>query len=114
MTTHFKGPIAIGDSGTVTQITSAATGVTVHAARGAITTVTQNIAAAGEVAFVVTNNRVLAGSIPVVAIRSGSVGGTPIATVTAVAAGSFTITISNLHASVAETGVLVINFVVFE
>ncbi len=110
--THFSGPVVTTDFGTVTQITTAATGVTLNKASGQITTVTQNIAAAGEVTFVVTNSKVKATDVPVVAIASGSVGGTPLATVNAVAAGSFTVTITNLHASVAETGVLVLNFVV--
>jgi hypothetical protein len=107
---HFSGPIVYGDVGTVTQTTSATTAVTLNAAAGRITTVTQNIAAAAEVAFVVNNDRVKVGMVPTVAIASGSVGGTPLAFVSAVSAGAFTITISNLHASAAETGVLVINF----
>lgn len=110
--THFAGPISTTDYGSVTQITSAATGVTLDKAAGVITTVTQNIAAAGEVQFTVTNNKVKVTDIPVVAIRSGTVGGTTVANVTAVAAGSFQITLTNLHATVAETGVLLINFVV--
>ena len=110
--THFAGPVCTSDTGAVTQITTAATGVTLNKASGQITTVTQNIAAAGEVQFTVTNSKVKATDVPVVAIASGSVGGTSIATVTAVAAGSFQVTITNVHASVAESGVLVINFVV--
>lgn len=108
--THFKGPVQYGDVGSVTQITSAATAVTVNAAQGTITTVAQNIAAAGEVQFTVNNDRVLAGMVPRVCVRSGSTGGTTIASVTAVAAGSFQVTLTNLHASVAETGTLVLNF----
>lgn len=117
----FKGPInikgsnlAMQDGGAVTQITSATTGVTLNKPTGAITTVTQNIAAAGEVAFVVTNSLVTTKSVPLVAIASGTVGGTTIANVTAVAAGSFTVTLTNLHATVAETGVLVLNYMLFE
>lgn len=110
--THFSGPVVTSDYGTVTQITSAATAVTINKSAGAITTVTQNIAAAGEVQFTVTNNKVKATDVPIVAIRSGSVGGTTLADVTAVANGSFQITLSNEHATVAETGVLIINFVV--
>lgn len=108
--THFSGPVVYGDNGTVTQITTAATAVTVNAAQGQITTVTQNIAAAGEVQFTVNNSLVEATSTPKVAIASGSVGGTTVANVTAVAAGSFQITLTNLHAATAETGTLVINF----
>lgn len=103
---------SLGTGVDVTQITSATTGVTASGLSGVITTVTQNIAAAGEVTFTVTNTRVGARDVPVVAIASGGSGGTPIATVTAVAAGSFNITISNLHASTAETGTLLINYVI--
>jgi len=104
--------INLKPSTAVTQATSATTGVTANKASGQITTVVQNIAAAGEVTFAVSNNIVTAKSVPVVSIASGSVGGTPSASVTAVEAGTFSITISNLHATVAETGTLVLNFAV--
>lgn len=107
-----EGDITLSDGGTVTQITTAATGVTLSTHSGQITTVTQNIAAAGEVTFVVTNTEVTATSNIIVGIASGSVGGTTIAAITAIGAGVFSITLTNLHASVAETGVLVINFAV--
>lgn len=110
--THFSGPVVTSDFASVTQITSAATGVTINAAAGVITTVTQNIAAAGEVQFTVTNSKCKATDVPNVAIRSGTVGGTTIASVTAVADGSFQITLSNEHAATAETGILLINFVI--
>ena len=109
---HFSGPVVTTNFGAVTQITTAATAVICNSAAGVITTVTQNIAAAGEVQFTVTNSKVQATDVPVVAIRSGSTGGTTIASVTAVANGSFQITLTNLHAATAETGTLVINFVV--
>lgn len=108
------GDITISDGGTVTQITNATTGVTLNTNCGQITTVTQNIAAAGEVTFTVTNSTVAATSVVVANIASGSTGGTSIVSVNAVAAGSFALTITNLHASVAETGVLVINFAVIK
>lgn len=108
------GGITITDGGTVTQITSATTGVTLNTNCGQITTVTQNIAAAGEVTFTVTNSTVAATSVVVANIASGSTGGTSIVSVNAVAAGSFDLTITNLHASVAETGTLVINFAVIK
>lgn len=103
---------SLGTGVDVTQATSATTGVTASGLSGVITTVTQNIAAAGEVAFTVTNTRVGVRDVPVVAISSGSTGGTTIASVTAVSAGSFVITLTNLHASTAETGTLLINYVI--
>ena len=109
---HFSGPLVTANFGSVTQITSAATGVTLNTAAGVITTVTQNIAVGGEVQFTVTNDKVKATDTVNLSIRSGSTGGTTIASVTAVAAGSFQITLTNLHAATAETGVLLINFVV--
>ena len=59
----------------------------------------------------VTNSYVSAKDVIVLSIASGSAA-TPIAWVSAVAAGSFAITISNLHAATGETGAIVINFVV--
>lgn len=105
---------ATGAGGAVTQITSAATGVTLNKLSGAITTVTQNIAAGAEAQFTVSNTTVAAGDTVIVNVASGSTGGTTIAAVTAVAANSFQITLTNLHASVAETGVLVLNFTVIK
>ena len=110
--THFSGPVVTADYGTVTQITNATTAVVIDKAAGVITTVVQNIAAAGEEQFTVTNNKVKITDTVNLSIRSGSVGGTTIANVTAVAAGSFQITLTNLHAATAETGTLLINFVV--
>lgn len=110
--THFSGPVVTSDFGSVTQATSAATAVTINNAAGVITTVTQNIAAAGEVQFTVNNTKVKITDTVNLSIRSGSTGGTTIANVTAVAEGSFQITLTNLHAATAETGTLLINFVV--
>ena len=108
----FVGGLTLSGRGTVTQITSATTGVTVNAKAGAITTVVQNIAAAGEVEFTVTNSTVAATSVVVAAIASGSTGGTTHVYVKSISAGSFVLGIANLHATVAETGTLVINFAV--
>lgn len=110
--THFSGPIVTSDFGSVTQATNATTAVTINNAAGVITTVTQNIAAAGEVQFTVNNTKVKITDVPTVAIRSGSTGGTTVANVTAVAEGSFQITLTNLHAATAETGTLVLNYIV--
>lgn len=96
----------------VTQITSGTTGVTLNAAGGSITTVAQNIAAGAEEAFTVTNSYVAAGDTVTVNVASGSVGGTTVAFANAIANGSFQLLFSNLHASVAETGTLVVNFTV--
>jgi hypothetical protein len=102
-----------GETSTVTQITSRATGVTLSATAGQITTDTTSLAAAAEATFTVTNTYVTAKTVPVVALASGAAATTNVF-VTAVAAGSFDITVANMHASTAETGALVINFVLID
>lgn len=117
-TNGFEGSsnstLTLFSRGTVTQATSATTAVTLNNVSGSITTVTQNIAAGAEVQFTVNNNKVAATDSIVVNVASGSTGGTTIAAVTAVAAGSFQITLTNLHATTAETGALVLNFAVIK
>ncbi len=102
----------IGPSATVTQITNRSTGVTINAASGQITTDTTSLAAGAEASFVVTNSSCGAKSVPCVAMASGSTADTSRVSVSTVAAGSFTITLSNLNASTADTGAGVINFVI--
>ena len=107
---------AAGDGSTVTQITNRATGVTINALTGAITTDTTSLAAEASADFVVTNSKVAIGDVPVVAIRSGAVGVGTIVSVAAVAAGSFTIRVhnGNVAAGTAETGAIIINFAVIK
>lgn len=127
--TGFSTPLSIKSSGplkgigygtgagsTVTQITNRATGVTINAICGSITTDNTSLAAEASAVFVVTNSAVAIGDVPVVAIRSGAVGLNTRATVTAVANGSFSITIvnGNVAAGTAETGAIVINFAVIK
>lgn len=102
-----------GLGGAVTQETSKATGVTLNKVAGAITTDDAELAGAAEVSFVVTNSLVAATDVPIVAIKSASGStGVYVASVSAVAAGSFTITLANLGATASET--LVINFAVIK
>lgn len=98
----------------VTQATSISTGVTCSAYSGVITTVSQTVAAGAEAQFTVTNTKVAATDVVVACIKTHTSAGTFIAAVTAVAAGSFQITLTNLHASAAGDNVLVINFVVLK
>ena len=113
--TTFAGPIAVGKGTTpaVTQITSRSTGVTLNASSGRITMDATSLAAAAEATFVVTNSFVTANSVPVIALASGSTAATSVAVVSAVADGSFSITLTNLNAATADTGAGVINFIVF-
>ena len=89
----------LGTAGTVTQITSRTTGVTLNTPVGAITLVS----AAGSTtpaSFTVTNSLVTANSVPVVVQKSG----TDLYTlsVTAVAAGSFVITFNTKSGTTTE------------
>ena len=98
----------------VTQITSRATAVTVNGLSGKITTDDTSLAAAAEAVFTVNNSSVAIGDVVVISARSGQTAGTSIPVVTAVAAGSFDITLSNIHASTADTGAMIINFAVIK
>lgn len=103
---------ATGAGCAVTQATSRTTGVTCTGVSGAITTDATSLAAAAEAEFTVTNTSVAVGDVVVVSARSGQTAGTSIPVVTAVAAGSFKITLTNLHATTADTGAMIINFAV--
>lgn len=105
---------ATGAGAAVTQITSRATGVTITGLSGAITTDTTSLAAGAEATFTVTNTSVAVGDVVLVSARSGQTAATSIPFVTAVAAGSFNITLSNFNASTADTGAMIINFAVIK
>jgi hypothetical protein len=106
---------ATGAGGAVSQATDRTTGVTINKVSGAITTQATSLAAAGEVSFTVTNSTVAVGDTVIACIRSGptTLGSTQVS-VTTVAAGSFQLTLNNLHASVADTGAAIINFAVIK
>lgn len=114
--TTFSGPVAIGMGAkqSVTQATNRSTGVTINAVSGQITTDATSLAAGAEATFVVTNDKVRATSVPVIAAASGQTAATSVPTVSAVAAGQFSITLTNLNAATADTGAMVINFIVFD
>lgn len=100
----------------VTQATNRSTGVTINALSGAITTNTTSLAAAAQATFTVTNSAVFADDVVILTIASGTNGGNTKATITTVATGSFAITIANDNASggTAETGAIVINFMIMK
>lgn len=98
----------------VTQATSITTGVTCSAYSGVITTVSQTVAAGAEAEFTVTNTKVAATDIVVACIKTHTSAGSFVANVSAVAAGSFNIQLTNLHAATAGNNVLVINFIVLK
>lgn len=97
-----------GSGGAVTQITSRATGVTLSKRVGQITTTADSLAAVTIAAFIVTNTTVAATDNVIVTKVSGDVD-TSI-WVSAVGAGSFTVSLLNNHASAADTTALVLNF----
>lgn len=103
---------ATGAGGAVTQATNKSTGVTLNKITGQITTNNAALAAGVEVAFTVTNSTVAATDVVIESVASGPVTpGTYLTAISAVAAGSFDITITNASAgSLSEA--LVINFAV--
>lgn len=114
-TDPIAGVYYSGTRGTVTQATSITTGVTLHRARGTITTVSQTIGTGAEASFTVTNNYVDANDVVVVNLRSTSSAGGPfLVFVSAVSDGSFTITISNTSSAAAGNNTLTINFAVLK
>lgn len=96
-----------GDGSTVTQATNKTTGVTINALCGTITMNNAALAAAAEAAFTVTNSKVSATDVPVVAIKSGGTTGSYMICVSAVAAGSFDITIGNVSAGSLSEAVVI-------
>src|SRR5262245_35848284 len=101
---------------TVTQATNRTTGVTLNALTGAITTNNASLAAEAAAAFTVTNSTVSVGDVVVASIRSGSNGGNTDVVVTTVANGSFQLMVANNNAAAgtAETGAIIINFIVIK
>lgn len=105
-----------GVGGSVTQITTRATGVTINKLCGTITTDNTSLAAEASAVFVVTNSMVAIGDVVVCCMRSGSVALNTQIEVSAVTNGSFSISVinNNVAAGVAETGAIVINFIVIK
>jgi len=105
-----------GAGATVTQGTNRATGVTINALSGAITTHNASLAAEASEVFVVTNSKVEIGDVVLVSQRSGAIALNTDVIVSATAAGSFSITVvnGNVAAGTAETGAIIINFSVFK
>lgn len=97
--------------GTVTQITSITTGVTVNEPSGKITTVSSTLAANASAQFTVTNSFCTATSV-IVTNTSSSGTGKPHAKVVSTSAGSFVVQLENGDASVALNAAVVISFIV--
>ena len=97
------------NGGSVTQATNKTTGGTLNTESGVITMNNAALGAAAEATFEVTNDKVAAADIPTLAIASVGTAGSYIAGVSAVAAGSFKITITNVSGGSLSEAV-VINF----
>lgn len=102
-----------GAGGAVTQITSAATGVTLNKVTGQITTVALTTAAAAEERFTVTDSAVAATDTVVLGTTYNG-GGLPMLSVVKIAAGAFDVVVTNVHATAALDAVMVINFTVIK
>lgn len=104
---------ATGAGGSVTQSTSKSTGVTLNKLSGQITLNNASLGAGAEAAFTLTNSKIAANDVVVVAIKSGGTSGAYLAGVTATGSGSCEITLTNLTAgSLGEA--VVLNFAVIK
>lgn len=84
------------NKGTVTQITSVSTPVTLNTASGVITTVSQTLLSGGKSTFTVNNSLVTASSVILVSAQyANASNGTPFVVVDSISAGSFSVTVTN-------------------
>lgn len=99
---------ATGAGGTVTQGTSKSTGVTLNKVTGNVISHNASLTGGASVSFTLTNSTIAAADVVVVSVKSGASTGLYTAAVTAVAAGSCIITITNIGSTAGE--VVTINF----
>lgn len=104
---------ATGAGGAVSQSTDKSTGVTLDKACGTITMNNAALNAGVEVSFTLTNSAIAANDVVVVSIKSGATAAAYLAGVGATAAGSCSITLSNVSAGNLSEAV-VLNFVVIK
>lgn len=103
-----------GVGGAVTQITSRATPVTLSKLTGTVTGNNTSLAANAQAEFVVTNTFVAITDTINISVVSGPTAATSIFSVSGVTNGSFTIRISNVSTTTADTGAPIINFTVIK
>jgi hypothetical protein len=104
---------ATGAGGTVTQLTSKSTGVTLNKVSGQITMNNASLAAATEVSFTLTNSAIAATDVVYTCIGSGATAGAYNTQVDAVGTGSCRISIGNKSTGPLSEA-LVLNFVVIK
>lgn len=103
-----------GAGGTVTQITSKSTGVTLNTVTGQITMNNANLAGQTEVSFTLTNSAIAATDVVLVSIASGATANSYIVGVAATAAGSCVIQLGNVTLATTLGEAVVLNFVVIK
>jgi hypothetical protein len=106
------GTLDVQDGGTVTQATNRTTGVTLSTHSGQITGDDASLAAVTIATHTVTNTKVSATDVIVLSKVSGDADTN--AWVSAVASGSFNVSVRNNHDSSADTTAFVYNFVVIK
>jgi hypothetical protein len=116
-TVYATGEIgyAASGQGTVTQLTSKSTGVTLNKSAGQITMNNAALAAGIAVSFVLTNSTISANDTIIVNVASnttGSLAGAYTTYVSYLAAGSALITLRNLTAATSYSEAVVINYAI--
>lgn len=111
--TSLGYPVSSGTGGTITQITSKSTPVTLNKICGQITTNSASLAAATGVVFTVNNNTVAATDVIIVNISSVTNSSTYVTQVVNVAAGSFNILLRNIT-GVSQSEAVTLNFAVIK
>ena len=106
---------ATGAQGTVTQLTSKATGVTLNKSAGRITMHDAALAAGAAVSFILTNSTISINDTIIVNVSSNTTGsalGAYTTYVSYLAAGSALITLRNLTAATSYSEAVIINFAI--
>lgn len=98
--------------GTVTQLTSITSGVTLNAPAGIITTATMNMATSASTSFAVANSFVYADSAVLANITNKTGNGIPLIQVSGVTRGSFSINVRNLDETNAQTGIMKVAYTI--
>ena len=101
------------DGGSVTQATNKSTGVTLNTNSGQITMNNASLADNAEVTFTVTNDRIAATDVVIVNHASAGTAGAYVVQCTAVAAGSFKITVGNVSGG-ALGQAIVLNYLILK
>jgi hypothetical protein len=100
--------------GTISQLATRSTGVTLNGTCGVITTATTSLAAGSTATFTVSNSSVVATDIVIVSQQSGSNSGNTSVEIVATTSSAFDIRVSNRALVTAETGAININFAVLK